>query len=285
MDPLDPVITALHAESRLRVWSLVITVFGDCVQHRGGAMSTARLGRLLGRIGVEQGALRTALSRLGRDGWVDSARSGRLSYYRLSASGLTRFTEATSRIYAAPQTVPVTDWAVSTQGTAQTALPLGGLWLSPAGATHGAPHGATHGATHSATHSGAPAFRLTGQITDLSDAMRDSLISGEHAAALQRLHADLDHLGQLDSDPLTHAAARILLIHRWRRIVLRYPELPCALLPVALAAVDPRARVAAAYQHLTPGAEAWLDSAPDDLAPMPAADSGFARRFCPPHPA
>ena len=68
MDPLDPVITALHAESRLRVWSLVITVFGDCVQHRGGAISTARLGRLLGRIGVEPGALRTALSRLGRDG-------------------------------------------------------------------------------------------------------------------------------------------------------------------------------------------------------------------------
>ncbi|MEH6752122.1 MAG: PaaX family transcriptional regulator, partial [Paracoccaceae bacterium] len=131
MDPLDPVITALHAESRLRVWSLVITVFGDCVQHRGGAISTARLGRLLGRIGVEPGALRTALSRLGRDGWVDSERTGRLSHYRLSPSGLARFTEATSRIYAAPRLSPVTAWSLSSDGTPQTALALGGLWLAP----------------------------------------------------------------------------------------------------------------------------------------------------------
>ncbi len=281
MDPLDPVITALHAESRLRVWSLVITVFGDCVQHRGGAMSTARLGRLLGRIGVEQGALRTALSRLGHDGWVDSARSGRLSYYRLSASGLTRFTEATSRIYAAPRRDPVTRWMVSTEGTAQTALPLGGLWLSPAGEKTGATDGATDGAPAGS----APAFRLTGQITDLSDAMRETLISADHAAALRRLYDDLDHLDRLDSDPLTHAAARILLIHRWRRIVLRYPELPCALLPQALAAADPRARVAATYLHLSPAAEAWLDSAPDDMAAMPAADRSFASRFCLPCPA
>ncbi|NBR89524.1 MAG: phenylacetic acid degradation protein, partial [Rhodobacteraceae bacterium] len=43
MDPLAPLIDALHAEGRLRVWSLVITVFGDSVQHRGGRISTARL--------------------------------------------------------------------------------------------------------------------------------------------------------------------------------------------------------------------------------------------------
>ena len=78
-DPLAPLIASLHAQGRLRVWSLVITAFGDLVQHRGGEISLARLGRLLGRIGVEQGALRTALSRLARDGWVLSTRRGRAS--------------------------------------------------------------------------------------------------------------------------------------------------------------------------------------------------------------
>ena len=63
MDPLVPLINTLRAEGRLRVWSLVITAFGDLVQHRGGAVSSARLNVLLGRIGVEPGALRTALSR------------------------------------------------------------------------------------------------------------------------------------------------------------------------------------------------------------------------------
>jgi phenylacetic acid degradation operon negative regulatory protein len=269
MDPLDPVITALHAESRLRVWSLVITVFGDCVQHRGGAISTARLGRLLGRIGVEPGALRTALSRLGRDGWVDSERSGRISHYRLSASGLTRFTEATSRIYAAPRATPVTEWALSAEGTPQTGLALGGLWLSPADAPQTA----------------RPAFRLVGRITDLAPAMRDSLISADHATALRRLMADVAHLTELQSDPLTHAAARILLIHRWRRIVLRYPDLPSELLPADLDAQHPRDRVARIYHQLTPGTEAWLDSDEGEIAAMPPPDSSLARRFAIPVPA
>jgi phenylacetic acid degradation operon negative regulatory protein len=263
MDPLDPVITALHAESRLRVWSLVITVFGDCVQHRGGAISTARLGRLLGRIGVEPGALRTALSRLGRDGWVDSERTGRLSHYRLSPSGLARFTEATSRIYAAPRLSPVTAWSLSSDGTPQTALALGGLWLAPADTPQPAK----------------PAFRLVGRLTDLTPAMRDSLISAEHATALRRLLDDLDHLANLQGDPLTHAAARILLVHRWRRFVLRYPDLPPEVLSGDLAQEDPRARVAAVYRHLTPGTENWLDSAEGEIAAMPPPDSSLARRF------
>lgn len=263
MDPLDPVITALHAESRLRVWSLVITVFGDCVQHRGGAISTARLGRLLGRIGVEPGALRTALSRLGRDGWVDSERAGRLSHYRLSPSGLARFTEATSRIYAAPRLSPVTEWALSAEGTPQTAVLLGGLWLAPAETPLPAK----------------PAFRLVGRITDLAPTMRDTLISADHATALRRLMADLEHLTQLEGDPLTHAAARILLIHRWRRIVLRYPDLPPDLLPHDLEGHNPRARVAGAYHHLTPGTEHWLDSDDGEIAAMPAADHSLGHRF------
>ncbi|MFU8881293.1 MAG: PaaX family transcriptional regulator C-terminal domain-containing protein [Rhodobacterales bacterium] len=263
MDPLEPAISALHSESRLRVWSLVITVFGDCVQHRGGAISTARLGRLLGRIGVEPGALRTALSRLGRDGWVVSERAGRISHYRLSTSGLARFTEASSRIYAAPRITAVTDWALSSEGSPQTAVPLGGLWLAPA----------------SVTPPKRPAFRITGQITDLAPAMRDSLIHPDHAAALHRLMADLDRLAKTPADPLSHAAARILLIHRWRRIVLRFPELPPDMLPSGLNVQDPRARVALLYHHLTPATESWLDSAEGEITPMPAQDTSLAPRF------
>ena len=77
MDVLEPLITSLHAEGRLRVWSLVVTVFGDAVQHRGGRIATLRLQHLLERVGVEAGALRTALSRLTSDGWVVRDREGR----------------------------------------------------------------------------------------------------------------------------------------------------------------------------------------------------------------
>ena len=267
MDPLAPLIDALHSEGRLRVWSLVITVFGDSVQHRGGRISTARLGRLLGRVGVEQGALRTALSRLARDGWVTSERVGRSSVYRLSRSGLARFTEATGRIYAPPRSCPVESWQIAL-GPDQVGLPLGGDWvLRPADA--GRPPDTPE-----------PALAVTGALSALSEDMRAALMANGQRAALVALWRDLDAIAGLSPNPLDAAAARTLLIHRWRRIVLRYHELPDELLPEALCRpAPPRARMAHAYRLLMPAAERWFDDARDDVMAMPACGRGIDWRF------
>jgi len=248
MDPLASQITALHNQGRLRVWSMVITVFGDLVQHRGGQISTARLGRILGRVGVEQGALRTALSRLGRDGWVHSERVGRTSHYRLSADGLARFAPATIRIYAPPRSKPVTSWAIT-------------LRLGPTGrqeVTLGPADEVADGAD----------CVVTGDLQQVSQAYRASLLSDEHRNALAALAADIEALSIKDlSVPLDAAAARVLLIHRWRRIVLRFPEIPPELMPSNAPLSDPRAAVAGAYGRLTVATEVWLDN---DFAGLPA---------------
>ena len=157
----------------------------------------------------------------------------------------------------------MTAWALSTEGTIQSAVPLGGLWLTPSEMVVGTK----------------PAFRIEGQITDLSAELRASLIHPDHASALHLLHADLDKLALITADPLSHAAARILLVHRWRRIVLRFPDLPQNLLPESLAMRDPRSRVAEVYRHLTPAAEDWLDMADGEMLPMPAPDDSLGRRF------
>lgn len=260
-DPIAPLINALHAEGRLRVWSLVITVFGDLVQCRGGAITTTRLGRIMGRIGVEQGALRTALSRLGQDGWVTSTRSGRISIYRLSPDGLAQIGPATSRIYAAPRIAPVTDWrlCVSLDGKG---LPR----LRPA--DEPAPPGEAD-------------LRLTGHLDTLSDAWRTAALAEDHRAMLLALDADLTALESLpaEADPLTFAVARMLLIHRWRRLVLRHDEVPAELMPPDMPRANPRADVARAYARLCAGAEAWMDLSGEDLAPMPAAGEALAKRF------
>ncbi len=260
-DPIAPLINALHAQGRLRVWSLVITVFGDLVQDRGGEVSTARLGQLLGRVGVEQGTLRTALSRLGRDGWVTSTRSGRTSLYRLSPEGLARFAPATTRIYAAPAEGPVDSWTIRVE------LDAAGnevLHLTPEGEDR--------------DRSGD--LRLTGRIEELSDAFRAKLLTSSHRHALAGLALDLDALDRVDlADPLDAAAARMLLIHRWRRIVLRYDDLRPDLMPGDAPLADPRRAVARAYRRLFPAAEAWLDSASGDMAAMPPAEPRLARRF------
>ncbi|MDA0961510.1 MAG: phenylacetic acid degradation protein [Proteobacteria bacterium] len=251
MDPLAPLLSSLHADGRPRVWSLVITVFGDLVQHRGGVISTARLGVLLGRIGVEPGALRTALSRLGRDGWVTSERAGRTSLYRLTAEGEGSFAPATARIYAPPQG-PVTAWALHVRLTPQG--PVAGL---------------------------VPAGQAPGDADCVvTEDWRRSLLDPAQRVALERLAADLATLGEARlSDPLDAAAARMLLIHRWRRIVLRHAVPAPQLMPEDAPLRDPRAAVAAAYLRLAPVAEGWLDADLGDQAPMRPADARFARRF------
>ncbi|QBF29881.1 PaaX family transcriptional regulator C-terminal domain-containing protein [Thalassococcus sp. S3] len=259
MDPLSPLITALHGEGRLRVWSLVITVFGDMVQHRGGGISTARLGRLLGRVGVEPGALRTALSRLGRDGWVTSARSGRLSIYRLSPDGLLQFAPATTQIYAAPRLHPATSWALSVTLSAS-----------------GEPVTALHPLDTAPEEADC---QVTGTLSHISEAFRRRSLSAPHRAALSALSADLEALSSASLPPLEAAAARVLLTHRWRRIVLRFPEIPFELMPADAPLANPRAAVAQAYQSLTPEAEAWLDTSAGDASPMPAASPSAFLRF------
>ena len=259
MDPLAPLIDALHAQGRLRVWSLVITVFGDLVQHRGGEISTVRLGQVLGRIGVTQGALRTALSRLNRDGWVSSAREGRTSLYRLSAQGQDRFAPATTRIYAAPRTGRVTDWALGLSLT-DAGVPV--IALTPAGETEGVAD-----------------CRVVGRLDALSAAYRAALLGSAHRSALEALAADLAALATPMRSPLESAAARVLLIHRWRRIVLRYPDLPAELMPLDSPLADPRRAVAEAYARIAPDAEAWLDSAEDSGPAMPIPRKPLFARF------
>ncbi|MEC3861774.1 PaaX family transcriptional regulator C-terminal domain-containing protein [Mesobacterium sp. TK19101] len=263
MDPLAPLVTRLHAEGRLRVWSLVITVFGDSVQHRGGRIATARLSRLLGRIGIGNSALRTALSRLASDGWIEGRREGRNSSYCLTRKGSETFGPATARIYAPPRLGPVTDW-VFDAGPDLPGLTVAGGTLRPADVPQ--PSGA--------------GFRITGQLSPTS---RQAVIDGldpDHLTALERLAADLSDLGAIaNPDPLTAASARILLIHRWRRLVLRWPELPAELMPDAITPRDLHAAVARRYATLSPRAEHWFDRGDGDMAAMPAAAEAFAKRF------
>lgn len=262
MDPLAPLITALHDEGRLRVWSLVITIFGDSVQLRGGRIANLRLQRLLGRIGVEPGTIRTALSRLGRDGWVSSEREGRNSYYSLTPLGLAQFADATSRIYAPPQSKPVQYWTLAI-GPDQAGIPVApGVVLRPADQP-----------------STDPDCAVTGDLSTLSDKLRASLLTKPHQKALTALFADIDALKGSSLTPLEAAAARTLLIHRWRRIVLRHPEPPIELLPPKFKGRDPRSEVAAVYAALTHTAEEWFATALQDITPMPAAHPDFAKRF------
>lgn len=100
-DVVDDLIQGLSGLGSLRVWSVIITIFGDFLRHPGDAIAAPDLARLTLRIGIKPDALRVAIHRLKNDGWITARRSGRNSRYQLSEHGFAESAAARPRIYAA----------------------------------------------------------------------------------------------------------------------------------------------------------------------------------------
>jgi phenylacetic acid degradation operon negative regulatory protein len=96
----------------LRAGSLIITVFGDAVQPRGGTVWIGSLIKVLADFGVSERLVRTSVYRLIRDDWLNVDQLGRRSYYNLSSSGARKFEQATVRIYGEPRKSWSGDWCL-----------------------------------------------------------------------------------------------------------------------------------------------------------------------------
>ena len=74
--------------------------------------------------------------------------------------------------------------------------------------------------------------------------------------------------------------ARLLLVHEYRRLVLRDPMLPDALLPSDWPGLAARRLCAALYPALVAGSERWLDlHAQNEAGRLPPPESDLAARF------
>ena len=103
---LDRAVRALLARFRrqkpLRSGSLLVTILGDAIAPRGGAVTLGSLIKLARPFGLPERLVRTSVGRLAKDGWLTSRRAGRQSEYALTKHGRQRFAEATQRIYSEP---------------------------------------------------------------------------------------------------------------------------------------------------------------------------------------
>ena len=264
---LDRQVERLHAHGRPRVWSIVITVFGDAIVPRGGRVPLSVLQELMARLGIEPGALRTAMSRLAADGWVKRQREGRNSFFRLAEHGRHAFDLATRRIYASGPPHWDGGWtvAIAPSGVRSEAiddLPATGfvklsdtVFLRPD------------------TDGGSPAtdavdgmLIIHGTSADHPEMLRDlwpsMAVAGAYLAFIENWSKTRAALANnaLPS-ALDAMAIRTLLVHDWRRIVLRDPGLPPELLPRDWPGEDARATMHAIYGDLLDPSEAWLDAA------------------------
>lgn len=279
---LETLIERLHARGRLRVWSLVVTILGDAVAPRGGRVALSVLQEIMARLRIEPGALRTALSRLASDRWVTRERQGRYSFFSLDGHGRHAFDLATRRIYAPGPPEWDGKWtvAIAPPGANGVASPdlssLGFVRIN--GGVHLRPETAN---APDATAELAGMLVVHGESAEHPETFRALWPSGETAGAYRAfvarfrpLLAALKEGGALP--PLDAMAARALLIHDWRRIVLRDPGLPGALLPPDWPGEEARSLARAIHAALAGPSEAWLDAAG---LPAQADPARFAGRW------
>src|SRR5258707_12652479 len=106
-------VARFRRQRPLRGGSLIVTLFGDAIMPRGGAVALRSLIDLTAPFGLNERLVRTATARLAQDGWLEGRREGKLSEYHLSDNGRERFAEATKRIYSGPDTAWSGRWTLA----------------------------------------------------------------------------------------------------------------------------------------------------------------------------
>jgi len=97
--PLHGLLGRFRRQRPLRSGSLLVTILGDSIAPRGGVVTLGSLIRLAAPFGLPERLVRTSVARLAQDGWLAARRSGRNSEYRLTEPGRRRFAAATRKIY------------------------------------------------------------------------------------------------------------------------------------------------------------------------------------------
>jgi phenylacetic acid degradation operon negative regulatory protein len=282
--PLARIIDQLKREPS-RTGSIVITVFGDAIVPRGGSVALGTLLEFFAAIDVDSSVVRTAMSRLTADGWFEREKVGRNSFYRLVQRERLTFDIATKHIYGPP----ASDWTgrfelllIANGGErdiAREALknagfgsPLPGVWVAPSGAP--IPEEA----------SGAIRLEVSAEDDSGRRLLSESWPLERTADAYRKFMKSFEPLRSWTARGRLSAAeaftARILLIHQYRRVVLRDPLLPVALLPRDWPGGAARKLCADIYRGVLSSSEQWLDRhGSNENGPLPAAGKELARRF------
>ena len=240
----------------IRAGSLIITVFGDAVAPRGGTVWIGSLIKVLADFGVSERLVRTSVFRLTRDDWLDVNQVGRRSYYNLTTDGARRFEQATQRIYGEPRQSWSGDWClvlladIDAEQKDMVRRELG--WFEAI------LYGFAAISTNVLAHPSQPRSELERTLEGLGverdlvvmqgrtlgknqdDAMRLLVHKSWNLDEIDRHYEDF--ITQFrpvwraveksaDCDGRTAFQIRTLMIHEYRRILLRDPLLPAEMLP------------------------------------------------------
>ena len=281
----------------LRGGSLIVTVFGDSIMPRGGAVTLGSLIALAEPFGLNERLVRTAAARLAKDGWLEGRRAGKLSEYHLSNNGRERFAEATKRIYSEPDSAWSGRWTVIVLPPMRAAdrkeLREELIW-------RGFGELSSNVFAHPELDSQSLSMpqRQAGLLSKVI-VFDANLADGNAPQRLVSLGWDLEDLGLRyqrfvkrfervsaalqalrGADDQACFIVRTLLIHEYRRLHLRDPMLPARLLRANWPGVQAAALCRDIYARVFAASELYLSRVAAQLeGPLPAPDASVMQRF------
>lgn len=300
---IQQIIDSVVKNETLSGTSLISTIFGDSVLHRGGNISLASLIQLLELFGFNDRAVRTSVFRLVKNDWLCSDKIGRTSFYRITDSSRSTYLQAEQRI----NNDQMKEWdhywdliLMSSLDTENKALLKKELeWL-----------GFANISTNLMAYPGCNRIELQRLLVDLN--MSEQVVVFK-AETLQLFNNSVDTIGRMlrtnwpidelrqrylqfldifreigvllmqeneQLEPVQAFQIRTLLIHYYRRILLKDPALPLELLPTDWPAISARTLSMNIYKKVfEPADEYFLSVAATAEGPMPNATAHYWRRF------
>jgi len=239
-----------------RTPSLLMTLFGDTVLAHGVEIWLGSLVRLLEPLGISERLVRTSVYRLAQDNWIEGVKSGRRSYYRLTASARAEALHSDRRIYYPSEWQWDGQWRLVFTGTRGISTDqrarlhkrltrMGFGVIAPN--VYGHPTALIETVWNTFADMGI-AERVVVMRAENSDQTRGlgsremarqcfnlETLEQEYENFIERyrpLETAIENGAETSGlEPRQCFALRTLLVHHYRRILLRDPDLPAPLLP------------------------------------------------------
>jgi phenylacetic acid degradation operon negative regulatory protein len=225
--------------------SALFDLYGDYLRSRGGSAPVAALVKLLAPLDIAAPAVRTAVSRMVRQGWLHPTRVAGGPGYELTPRAVRRVDEAAARIY---RTTPA-PWkgnfdlllvepppgrsARSRLAANLSYLGYGKLdgasWIAPRAAAE--VDTLLQDAEVNARRFGAePAGGLPAAVALVHQAWDLTALAAAYQRFVTELRPVVESVGAGASDEAGYVA-RFRLVHAWRSFLFQDPQLPAELLP------------------------------------------------------
>lgn len=250
--------------------SALFDLYGDHLRARGGQAPVAGLVRLLAPLGISPPAVRTAISRMVRQGWLEPVRTPGGAGYALTRRATHRLDEAADRIYRQSRREWDSRWHLviaepirerARRDRLRAALAYLGYapldestWLSPRPSPE-------VDALLDTERVRAQQFVASYDGDDRGLAARAWDLDGLARAYHRWLEVAADLLATPSAGPADEAAfaVRSRLVHEWRKFLFSDPGLPPQLLPPRWPGTQAAELFDSAAARLLPAAAAFVD--------------------------